>query len=66
MVKLTPDAQALFASAHPDAFAPAKGGWGRSGSTLVRLARADATVVHDALGKAWRNVAPKRLSAAID
>jgi hypothetical protein len=66
MVKLTPDQQALFVAAHAAAFAPAKGGWGRAGSTLVMFAHADTTVVRDALDKAWRNVAPKRLAATLD
>ena len=38
MVKLTPDQQEQFMRAHPDAFAPESGAWGRAGCTRVRLA----------------------------
>jgi len=37
MVALTPDQQEQFMRAHPDAFAPESGAWGRAGSTRVRL-----------------------------
>ena len=45
----------------PDVFRPANGAWGRRGSTIVRLADADAATVRQALIAAWRNTAPKRL-----
>ena len=38
MVTLTPDQQEQFMRAHPDAFAPESGAWGRGGSTRVTLA----------------------------
>ena len=38
MVALTPDQQEQFMRAHPDAFAPESGAWGRAGSTRVQLA----------------------------
>lgn len=66
MVKLTHEQQELFVHAHPDAFMPAKGGWGRAGSTLVVLSLVDAAKLHDAIAAAWRNVAPKRLTATLD
>jgi len=61
MVALTPEEQAAFVGAQPETFVPAKGGWGRKGSTNVRLAMAHAESVNDALVCAWRRRAPKRL-----
>jgi hypothetical protein len=64
MVKLTPGQQQLFMLAAPDVFVPVKGGWGRRGATNVHLKSAAApAVVRDALATAWRNTAPRRLSA---
>lgn len=65
MVKLTSEQQELFLRVAPEVFAPAKGAWGRRGSTTVRLARASVATLHDALAFAWRNVAPKRLAATL-
>ena len=62
MVSLTPEQQELFVRAQPAAFAPVKGGWGRSGATNVRLRAAKKAAVREALSIAWRNRAPKRLS----
>src|ERR1700742_3450878 len=64
MVKLTPEQQSMLVEAEPDIFRPVPGGWGKSGSTSVRLARADAKTLRSALLMAWRNVAPKSLIAA--
>ena len=61
MVKLTADQQRAFVHAEPQTFQPVKGGWGRRGSTQVRLARASTPALREALASAWRNVAPKRL-----
>lgn len=58
MVKLTPEQQAVVVAAEPDIFVPVAGGWGRRGSTYVRLAAADAVTLESALTMAWRNVAP--------
>jgi hypothetical protein len=66
MVKLTPEQQATLAAAEPAVFVPVPGGWGRRGSTNVRLAAADATTVRSALAMAWRNVAPKSVVKRID
>ena len=63
MVKLTPVQQQLYTIAHPDAFLPIKGAWGRRGATNVRLRAAGARVARQALADAWRNTAPKRLIA---
>lgn len=59
MVSLTLEEQAAFTGARPEAFVPVKGGWGRKGATNVRLAKADAESVRDALTCAWRRRAPK-------
>ena len=66
MVKLTHEQQALFMRVASDVFSPAKGGWGRAGSTIVLLKRAKVATLRDAMSAAWRNVAPKRLAATID
>jgi hypothetical protein len=48
--------------AHPTAFTPANGAWGRAGSTIVRLEKANRKAVEAALEAAWRKRAPKRLT----
>ena len=40
----------------PEMFAPATDGWGKWGSTIVRLEAADEATLWDALATAWRNV----------
>jgi len=62
MVKLTPSQQRAFVRAAPEIFQPVKGGWGRRGSTQVRLAAATAAALREALIAAWRNAAPKRIA----
>jgi hypothetical protein len=64
MVKLTPEQQTMLVEAEPEIFRPVPGGWGKRGSTNVRLAKADAKTLRSALSMAWRNVAPKSLIAA--
>jgi hypothetical protein len=61
MVKLTPEQQTVLVEAEPDIFRPVPGGWGKGGSTNVRLAKADPKTLQSALAMAWRNVAPKSL-----
>jgi len=61
MVKLTPAQQALFVKSHPRIFAPVPGGWGRMGSTHVRLRAAGPKTLQPALLAAWTNIAPRRL-----
>jgi hypothetical protein len=61
MVKLSPQDQERLVRSHPNVFAPAKGAWGRQGSTGVRLKAATATVMREVLAAAWRNTAPKKL-----
>src|ERR1700733_3745813 len=62
MVKLTPAQQAALVRTEPAVFVPAKGAWGRRGSTTVRLETVDEVTLTSAIVAAWRNVAPKRLS----
>jgi hypothetical protein len=62
MVKLAPEQQAVLVAAEPKVFVPVPGGWGRSGSTNVLLAAADAATIENALAMAWRNVASKALT----
>lgn len=61
-VKLSPDEQQEFVRSNPEVFQPAKGAWGRQGSTIVQLPAATIDVVRAALTAAWRNTVPKRLS----
>ena len=62
MVKLTRDEQREFMRSNPDVFQPAKGAWGRQGSTIVHLPVATIDIVREALATAWRRAGPKRLS----
>jgi hypothetical protein len=57
MIKLTPEQQAAVVAAEPHVFTPAAGGWGRRGSTNVRLGAASVATVKDALTLAWSNLA---------
>ncbi len=66
IVKLGPQQQAQFVRNHPEVFAPAKGAWGRHGSTSIRLKAATQTLARVALLAAWRNVAPKTLVKQVD
>src|ERR1700722_11406356 len=61
MVKLTPQQQAMLVEAEPEIFRPVPGGWGKRGSTHVRLATADQTTLKSALTLAWSNIAPLSL-----
>ncbi|HUJ45962.1 MAG TPA: MmcQ/YjbR family DNA-binding protein [Rhizomicrobium sp.] len=63
MVKLPLELQDALLRAAPEAFEPASGAWGRQGSTLVRLARADETSLRDAIRSAWQNVAAAKSKA---
>jgi hypothetical protein len=51
---LTPEVQAEFVQEQPDIFLPIPGGWGKSGSTHVRLAQADEDLLAGALKRAWK------------
>ncbi len=56
MVKLTPEQQQDFVRAHPAAFAPENGAWGRAGCTSVRLASVDEDTLGEAMTLARQNV----------
>lgn len=60
MVALMPEQQEDFISLAPEAFEPAAGAWGRSGSTLVRLGAVTGEVLESALSAAWRRRAAGR------
>ena len=51
---LTPEVQAEFVAEQPDMFLPIAGGWGRAGSTHIRLAEATEDVMAGALRTAWK------------
>ena len=56
MVKLRSEQQETLTSAEPAIFAPAKGAWGKRGSTLLRLERVDEPTARSAVEMAWSNV----------
>lgn len=65
VVKLTPEQQSDLLQLSPASFEPVPGGWGRQGSSRVRLETADESLVQEALSAAWHNVAhgpPKKAS----
>jgi hypothetical protein len=66
MLKLTPEQQEQLVEGEPDVFVPVKGGWGRKGATNVNLESASDKTVRPAMIAAWRNVAPKKLSAEFE
>ena len=61
MVVLPLEEQEGLMKSHPKIFAPAKGAWGKRGSTTVRLKEADKATLKAALEMAWRYRAPKDL-----
>lgn len=61
MIILPPDEQERFVRTHPKVFAPAKGAWGKSGSTSLRLELVDRATLQRVMEIAWRKRAPKRL-----
>lgn len=61
MVVLPPEEQELLVRTHSNIFEPAKGAWGRRGSTIVRLETADARTLQRAMEMAWRKIAPRKL-----
>ncbi len=50
---LTPELQEEFVGELPEVFLPIHGGWGRMGSTHIRLAKASEDVLAGALRAAW-------------
>jgi hypothetical protein len=61
MVILPPEEQERLVRTQPTAFVPAKGAWGRQGSTCVRLDVVDGPTLQRAMEISWRKRAPKRL-----
>lgn len=57
VIRLTRDQQATFMATSPEVFAPDSSGWGRLGSTVIRLEVADEATVQVAVATAWSNVA---------
>src|SRR3981081_68473 len=55
MVKLTPEQQSVLVEAEPEIFRPVPGGWGKRGSTNVRLAGADQRNLQSARSHAVRD-----------
>jgi hypothetical protein len=51
---LTPEQQADFVGEQPNIFLAIAGGWGRMGSTHIRLAQVNEDVLAGALQTAWR------------
>lgn len=51
---LTVEQQTAFVEEMPEVFLPIPGGWGRMGSTHIRLAEASEDVLHGALQTAWK------------
>jgi hypothetical protein len=51
---LTLEQQTAFVEEMPDVFLPIPGGWGRMGSTHIRLAEASEDVLYGALHTAWK------------
>jgi hypothetical protein len=61
MVILPPEEQERLVRTHATIFTPAKGAWGRAGSTSVRLESIDGPTLQRLMEIAWRKRAPKRL-----
>jgi hypothetical protein len=61
MVILPPEEQARFVQTYPKVFTPAKGAWGKRGSTAVNLTAVDKATLKRAMEIAWRQRAPKDL-----
>ena len=66
---LTPGQQAGMVEDEPEVFSPVPGGWGRQGSTRVRLAKVTPDILEGALRTAWHrrsamNARPTRAATA--
>ncbi len=55
MVILPVEEQAGLVRINPKVFTPAKGAWGKRGSTVVRLAGTDLATMRRAMKIAWKN-----------
>jgi hypothetical protein len=56
MASLTPEQQAELIGRAPEVFVPAAGAWGRGGSTMIVLAKANQEIVGEALTLAWQRI----------
>ena len=61
LVNLPPEEQRKFVESDSATFTPAKGAWGRSGSTSILLEGIDASTLKRVMEIAWRKRAPKSL-----
>ena len=59
MAALTPEQQAELIERAPEVFVPAAGAWGRGGSTMIVLAKAEQEIVGEALTLAWKSASAK-------
>jgi hypothetical protein len=66
VLMLSPEQQGGMVEDEPEIFSPVPGGWGRSGSTRVRLSKVAPDILAAALRMAWRRKAPKRLLRQLD
>jgi hypothetical protein len=66
MVKLNAGQQRQFLRSDPEIFVPAKGAWGKQGSTTVCLKRAKKAALLPAMIAAWRNHAPDGLADVLE
>lgn len=64
MFVLAPEEQAVVIGSFPPVFSPAKGAWGRGGSTIVRLSVASEAEVVRALELAWERAIAKRAATS--
>ena len=56
MATLTPEQQAEMIERAPEVFVTAAGAWGRGGSTMIVLAKAEQEIVGEALTLAWKRI----------
>ncbi|HWM24315.1 MAG TPA: MmcQ/YjbR family DNA-binding protein [Chthoniobacterales bacterium] len=61
MVNLPLEEQARMLRCHPKIFFPAKGAWGKQGSTCVHLEGIDMAALRPVMEIAWRERAPRSL-----
>jgi hypothetical protein len=62
MAALTPEQQSELIERAPEVFVPAAGAWGRGGSTMIVLAKADAEMVGEALTLAYKRISTAKPS----
>ena len=60
---LTPELQKAFVQEQPELYSPIAGGWGRMGSTHIRLKEASEDALSGALRTAWKLRVEKNLRA---